>query len=172
MHRSFAKPDQDALDEILLDKMGEILALIEAIAAEDQDADIKLAQMLDGEPEHVRIAIVEKLRELVRERAAEKEQQLDKYLEAQKRVEIAHQRNVFMQWLVWLMSEETLRKIREVFAARPSIEAQVRNIGEELAARGVLTQRQLPDKRELGGLSANVAQSQGQGRNQDKGRGT
>ncbi len=96
------KPED--LDALLKDHMADILALLEAIANEEENCDIKLAEMLDGEPELVREAIVEKLRELLRARAAEKEKELDKYLEASRRQEIVRQRNIFMQWLAWIMS--------------------------------------------------------------------
>ena len=159
-----AKPPSD-LDSILRDKMDEILALMEAITADMPECDMKLAEMLEGEPDVVRLAIVQKLRELLRERAAEKEQELDKHLDAQKRVEVTRQRNLFMQWLTWIMSEETLRKIRMAFLASPVMERGVRNIGQDLANFGLQTQ--LADKRELGGLSANVAPAKGY----DKGKG-
>ena len=80
------KPNDD-IDTILRDKMAEIVKLIEAIANEEPDTDLKLAELLDGEVETVRIAIIDKLREMLKERAAEKEQLLDKHLEAQKRIE-------------------------------------------------------------------------------------
>ena len=158
--------------EILLkDKMEEILALIEAIAADVPDCDLKLAELLEGETEVARVAIVEKLRELLRARAEEKEQELDKHLEANKRVEVTRQRNRFLEWLSWIMSEETLRKIREAFLASPRMERQVENLGQQLANFGLQTQ--LADKRELGGLASNVGQGQGQGRGKggDQGRG-
>ena len=78
--------------------------------------------------------------------AAEKEQELDKHLDASKRVEVTRQRNRFMQWLSWIMSEETLRKLRSAFLASPSMERTVRNIGQDLANFGLQTQ--LTDKRD------------------------
>jgi hypothetical protein len=156
------------LDELLRDHMQDIIALIEAIAAGEADCDIKLAELLEGATEQVRIAIVEKLREMIRERAQEKEQELDKHLEAQKRVEVTRQRNMFMQWLTWIMSEETLRKLRMAFLARPALEGHVKDIGQDLANYGLQTQ--LADKRDLGGMAANVTQVQGQGKGADKGR--
>lgn len=170
MSRHHSEPDNGSIDVILRDKMEEIIELIEAIANGEPDTDIKLAELLEGEAEAVRIAIVDKLRDMIKERAAEKEQMLDQHLEAQKRLEVTRQRNIFVQWLSWLMSEETLRKIREVFTMRPGIEAQVKNIGEELAAKGVLTQMQIADKRDLGELHAGIAKQQGQGRDTGKGR--
>ena len=158
------------LDILLRDKMDEILALIEAIAADIPDCDLKLAELLEGETEVARIAIVEKLRELLRARAQEKEAELDKHLEASKRVEVTRQRNMFMQWLTWIMSEETLRKIREAFLASPRMERQVQDLGQSLANFGLQTQ--LADKRELGGMASNVGQGQGaqRGKGGDKGR--
>lgn len=157
-------------DAMLRDKMAEIEALVDAIAEGEPDCDLKLAELLEGEAELMRVAIVEKLREMIKQRDQEKEQELDKHLEAQRRVEINRQRNRFSQWLSWIMSEETLRKIREAFLAQPRLEAHVKNIGQNLAGRGI--QAGLTDKRDLGSLHANVRQSQGQNRDRggDKGR--
>lgn len=162
------RPSNADMDAILRDKQAEIEALIAAMEAGAQDCDLKLAELLEGESEVVRVAIVEKIREQLRERAAEKEAELDKHLEAQKRVEVTRQRNMFMQWLQWIMSEETLRKIRMAFLASPGLEKSVRNVGQDLANFGI--QVQLTDKRELGGMSANVAQAKGQGKGEEKGR--
>lgn len=162
------RPADADLDAILRDKQAEIEALIAAMADGAQDCDVKLAELLEGESEVVRISIVQKIRDELRERAAEKEAELDKHLAAQKRVEVTRQRNVFMQWLTWIMSEETLRKIRMAFLANPGVEKSVRNLGQDLANFGV--QAQLADKRELGGMSSNVGQSKGQGRGEEKGR--
>ena len=170
MHFLGQQKKPEDIDAILRDKMEEMRALIDAMAAEDDNCDVRLAQMLEGETEQVRIAIVEKIREMLRERAVEKDRELDQHLEAQKRQGAERQRNLFMQWLTWIMSEETLRKIRVAFMAAPWLESLVKNIGQELAAKGVLTQ--LTDKRELGGLSNNAPNiQQGQGRGGDKGRG-
>lgn len=155
------------IENVLRDKMPDIEKLIEAIAAGLADCDVLLAELLENESEQGRIAVVEKLRQMLKARAEEKEQELDKYLEAQRRVEVTRQRNRFVQWLSWIMSEETLRKIREAFLARPALESHVRNIGHDLASFGL--QVQLSDKRDLGGMSANVGQ--GKGRDQGKGEG-
>lgn len=167
MKKQLPATQSSDIEHLLRDKMDEILALIEAIASDMPDCDMKLAEMLEDEPEQVRVAIVEKLREMLRERAQEKEKELDKYLDAQKRVEVTRQRNMFMQWLAWIMSEETLRKIREAFLARPSMERNVRNLGQDLANFGLQTQ--LADKRELGELAANVSAAKGKGRDQGRG---
>lgn len=160
-----AKLKPEDYDALLKDKMGAIQALIDAIAAEQQDCDIMLAELLENENEQVRIAIVEKLRELLREKAEEKEKELDKYLEAQKRVEVQRQRNMFMQWLTWIMSEETLRKIREAFIARPGMERAVKNIGQDLANFGLQTD--IANRRDLGNIAQNIAPAKGH----DKGKG-
>ena len=84
---------------------------------------------------------------------------------------IEQQRGIFMQWLRWIMSEETLRKIRVMFSMQPGLERSVKSIGEELASKGVLNQIQLTDRRELGGLANNVPNlGQGQDKGTDKGR--
>jgi hypothetical protein len=164
--------DADAVARALEGHMDNIMELLEAIAAEVPDADMKLAELLEGEASsQVRVAIIEKLQALLRSMAADKEKELEKFMDAEKRVQVERQRSVFMQWLQWIMSEETLRKIREAFLARPGLELHVTGIGHELAAKGVLNQREPGDgKRALGELSANVA-AVAPGVGKDKGRG-
>ncbi|PZP86801.1 MAG: hypothetical protein DI582_01680 [Azospirillum brasilense] len=165
--------DADAVARRLEEHMDSIMQLLEAIAAEQPDADMKLAALLEGEAStQVRVAIIEKLQALLRSMAAEKEKELDKFIEAEKRIEVERQRNVFLQWLQWIMSEETLRKIREAFLASPAMQQRVLDIGHELAARGVLNQLTPSDgKKALGELSVNLPQvGQGQGKDQGKGR--
>ena len=169
-----SRMDADAVARALEGYMDSIMQLLEAIAAEDPEADMKLAALLEGEASsQVRVAIVEKLQALLRSMAAEKEQELEKFLDAERRQEVERQRNVFVQWLQWIMSEETLRKIREAFLARPGLERQITDIGHELAGRGVLNQLTPGDgKHALGELAASVPQvGQGQGKDAGKGRG-
>ena len=161
----------DEIASAVRGRMDEILALIEAMAAQEGGCDVRLAELLENESELVRVAIVEKLREMIRKRAADKEHELNQYVESSKRQVIAQQHGIFMRWLSWIMSEETLRKIRMLFAVQPGIEQSVKSIGEELAAKGVLNQIQLTDRRELGGLANNVPNlGQGQDKGGDKGR--
>lgn len=169
MHKLPTRRPEDAdLEAILRDKQAEIEALIQAMEQSEQDCDVRLAELLEGESEAVRISIVEHIREELRARAAEKEAELDQHLAAQKRLEVTRQRNLFLHWLQWIMSEETLRKIRLAFLAMPGLERVVRNVGQELANFGVQTQ--LADKRDLGGIAANVQQAKGQGKGEEKGR--
>lgn len=160
------RPANPDLDAILRDRMAEIEALIAAIEAEAPDCDLKLAELLEGEPEHVRIAIVEKLREMLRARAEEKERELDKMLEKEQRLRVERQRNLFRQWLQWMMSEETIRKMREAFLANAMLERFVRGVGRDMAGRG-MDNIQIGQKADLGALSQNVPDARGKGR--DKG---
>lgn len=164
--------DAETVNRILEGHMDSIMQLLEAMAAEVPDTDMMLAALLEGEHEQVRVAIIEKLRAMLRLLAAEKEKELEKFLDKEKRQEVERQRNIFLQWLEWVMSEETLRKIREAFLARPTLERQVTGIGHELAARGVLQPNQPnQDKRDLGELVATVPNlGEGQGKGADKGR--
>ena len=168
--------DRMSADEVaraLEGHMDSIMQLLEAIAAEQPDCDMKLAELLEGENEQVRIAIIEKLRALLRGLAAEKEKELDQFLDAEKRQQVERQRNIFMQWLSWIMSEETLRKIREAFLASPRMERQVLDIGQELANFGVQQKlrEQLQNKELLGGLAANAPSVKPEpGKGADKGR--
>ena len=155
---------------MLRDKMADIEALIAAIAAELPDCDLMLAALLEGEPEAVRIAIIKKLREMLKALADEKEKELDKHLEAQKRVHVEQQRNRFMQWLTWIMSEETIQKMREAFLANSMLERVVRGVGREMANRG-MGDIQPSDRRDLGGISHNAPAVAQRERDKDKGTG-
>lgn len=160
----------DERDKLLKDVMAEIEALIEAIASEQPDCDLKLAELLEGEPDVVRLAIIDKLREMLKARAEEKEKELDKFLAAEQRIRVERQRGLFKQWLQWMMSEETIRKMREAFLATPMLERVVRGVGQDMAKRG-MNDIQPGDKTTLGGLSTNVPNVAGQQRGRgDKGR--
>jgi hypothetical protein len=163
-------PATAEMEKILRDLEGELQELMASVAAGESDIDLKIAALVEGEPEHVRMAIVEKIRDMLRAREDEKSKELLQKLEAQKRQAVEQQRMNFRQWLLWVMSEDTLRKLRESFLARPMLEGQVKNIGEELARKGVLTQIQPHSKNDLGELSANVSQTQGRTRDTGKGR--
>ncbi|MFZ4126106.1 MAG: hypothetical protein ACOYJ2_08600 [Rickettsiales bacterium] len=166
-----------AIEDILRDKQEEIVELISQITAGENDVAVLLAQILDGEPEHVRIAIVEKLRDMLQERDEEKATELDKIIAQQKQLLQAQQKNVFQRWLMWVMSEETLRKIRESFMARPMTQHQVEHTGQDLAKKGVIgvnieqPQQGLEvSRRELGNLVANVSAALGQAKGKGQGR--
>jgi hypothetical protein len=135
--------------------MDSIMQLLEAMVAEEAGCDMKLAALLESEREQVRIAIIDKLRALLRGLAAEKEKELDQFLEPEKRAQVERQRNVIMQWLTWLMSEETLRKIREAFLASPPMERQLHDIGQALANFGVQQKlrEQMQDKKLVSALT-------------------
>lgn len=164
------KPSDDNLDEMLRDKMADIEALIAAITAELPDCDLMLAELLEGEPEAVRVAIIKKLREMLKALAEEKEKELDKHLEAQKRVHVEQQRNRFMQWLSWIMSEETIEKMRQAFLANSMLERVVRGVGREMAHRG-MGDIQPADRRNLGEMSHNAPVVAQRERDKDKGTG-
>jgi hypothetical protein len=168
--KKLPKPHADT-DAMLKGVMAEIEALIEAIAAEEQGCDLKLAALLEGKPEAQRKAIIEKIREMLKARATEKEKELDKHLAAQQRIEVERKRGMFMQWLQWMMSEETLEKMRQAFLAVPMLERAVRHVGRDMANKG-MHNIQMGDKRELGSLTQNVpdARAKGRERGDDKGR--
>lgn len=168
------------LEAILRDKQQEIHELFATITQGHNEIDIAvlLAEILEGEPEHVRIAIVEKIRDMLQERDEEKATALDKIIAQQKQLLQAQQKNIFARWLQWVMSEETLRKIRETFLARPMVERQVEHQGQELAKKGVIgvnveqpAQGLEVSRRELGNLVANVSAALAPGRGKGAGRG-
>jgi len=164
------KPSDADMDEMLRDKMADIEALIAAIAAELPDCDLKLAELLEGEPEAVRVAIIKKLREMLKALAEEKEKELDKHLEAQKRVNVEQQRNRFMEWLSWIRSEETIQKRRDAFLANSLLERVVRGVGREMAHKG-MNDIQPADRRDLGAISHNAPVVAQRERDKDKGTG-
>ena len=173
MARSHHHQDTDAIEDILREKAEEIQELIAAIEAGAKDIDLLLAELLEGEPEAVRAVIVEKLRERMQTLEEEQKRELEELLAAQKQQALAQKHGLFRRWLMWVMSEETLRRIRTAFLAQPILETQVKTAGEELARRGVIgiTGGITVDRRELGQLNANISASQGQGKDQGKGRG-
>lgn len=163
------RPTNDDMDAMLRDKMAEIEALIAAIEEGAADCDLMLAELLENESERMRVAIVEKLREMLRARAEEKERELDKMLEREQRQKIEQQRGMFLQWLQWMMSEETIRKMREAFLATPIMERLVRGIGHQMANKG-MKDIQPGDKRALGELGANVPDVRGRDKGKGQGR--
>jgi hypothetical protein len=163
------RPGDSDLDAILRDRMDEIVALIDAVANEEPDCDLKLAELLEDEVESVRKIIIEKIRDILRERMAEKDQELNKGLAAEQRIKAERQRGMFLQWLQWMMSEETLEKMRQAFLARPMLERAVRGVGRDMANKG-MHNIQLADKRELGALSQHLPDARGKDRDKDKGR--
>ena len=166
---SYLPPDED-LDELLRDFQSDIEALVEAILSGEQDVDLRLAELVEGAQSQQRIAIVEKLRAMVRERSAEKAEALDKALEAQKLLEHHQKTQLMERWLAYFMSQETLRKIRESLMANPGMKKQIEDAGQELARTGVLQkQAQMANKQELGELAANVQQGKDSGRGQGRG---
>lgn len=164
------KPSDADTDAMLRDKMAEIEALVDAISADLPDCDLKLAELLEGEPEAVRVAIIKKLRDMLKALAEEKEKELDKHLEAQKRVNVEQQRNRFRQWLSWIMSEETIQKMRDAFLANSMLERMVRGVGREMAHKG-MSDIQPTDRRDLGALSHNAPAAAQRERDKDKGTG-
>lgn len=155
-------------DAMLKSVMAEIEALIEAIASEAPDCDLMLAALLEDKPEAVRHAIIKKLREMLKVRAEEKEKELDQFLATEQRIEVERKRGRFIQWLQWMMSEETIAKMRDAFLAVPMLERAVRHVGREMAGHG-MNDIQLTNRNELGALSNNAPHVQ-PGR--DKGKGT
>jgi hypothetical protein len=161
--------DED-IGALLKDRMGEIEALLAAIVAEEPDCDLKLAELLEGETEIVRMAILEKLRERLKALADEKERELGQAKQVEKKVEVERKRGMFMQWLAWIMSEETIAKMRDAFLANSMLERIVRGVGHDMAGKG-MTDIQPTDKRDLGALSQNVPNVVGRDRDKDKGTG-
>lgn len=153
MSKPSTKPED--IDLLLKDKMAEIEALVEAIAAEEPDCDLKFADLLSGEPEAMRISIIEKLRQLLKAKSDEKEMELNAFIEAEKRLKIERQRSLFRQWLQWMIAEEKLERMREAFLAVPLMERLVRNVGRDMNVRG-MKDIQVSDKNQLGELSNNA----------------
>lgn len=166
---SYLPPDVDP-QVLLKDYQQEIDTLVEAVLA-GEEIDVRLAELVENCSQQERIAIVEKLRQMVRERSEEKAKALDQALQEQKMLEHHQKKQVMQQWLAYFMSQETLRKIRESFMANPAMQKEVEHVGQDLARKGVLQNMQQGNKQDLGGLSANVQQTKDAGRGQGPGRG-
>lgn len=164
------KLSAEDVDEMLKDKMSGIEALLAAIVAEEPDCDLKLAELLEGETEVMRLAIIEKLRERLKALADEKERELGQAKLVEKKVEVERKRSMFMQWLTWIMSEETIAKMREAFLAKAGLERAVRGVGHAMAAKG-MSDIQPAQRQDLGALTNNVPNVVGRERDKDKGTG-
>lgn len=146
-------------ERLLRDKQQEIAEVMAAIAAQEPDIDLKIAAIVEGESEDVKLSIVAHIRDMLRAREEEqaREASLTHNVEA-KRVMEAERKSLRM-WLTWLMSESTLKKLK-LAALIPLLQRQgVRDIGAELAAKGVTLNPSVTDKRELGQLSQMVTQA-------------
>lgn len=166
-----SKPKPEDYERILEQYEGQIAELIAALIAGEPDVDLKLAAMLEGVPEQVRIAIVEKMRAMVNERHEEKSQKLEAFLHQQRTLLRQQKHQLMHNWLAYFMSQETLRKIRESFMAMPGLEHQVKNIGQDLAKTGVLQNIQHQQKQDLGAISTTIQNPNRQtGKDQGKGR--
>mgnify|MGYP003386789355 CR=1 FL=1 len=139
-----ARMSADDVARALEGHMDSIMQLLEAMAADAPGCDMTLAALLEGEHEQVRNAIIDKLRALLRGLVAEKEKELDAFLEPETRIKVERERNILMQWLSWMLSEDMLRKIRDAFLASPPMERQLHDIGQALANFGV--QQKLRDQ--------------------------
>ncbi len=139
----------DDVGRALEGHMDSIMQLLEAMAADQPGCDMTLAALLEGEHEQVRNAIIDKLRALLRGLVAEKEKELDAFLEPEKREKVERERSILMQWLTWVLSEDMLRKLRDAFLASPPMERQLHDIGQALANFGVQQKlrEQMQDKK-------------------------
>lgn len=147
------------VDAILRDKQEELQALMAAIASEEPDIDLKIASIVEGESEEVKLGIVEHVRDMLRQREEEEARAAGlAQTDEQKRVHEA-ERKSFRQWLVWLMCETTLKKLR-LAALIPMLRQQgVKDIGQELAAKGVTLSLSATNRKELGQLSVLTQQA-------------
>ena len=147
------------MEALLREHMADIEAIVEAVLAGTDNTDLLISEAVEGQQELVRIAIVEKIRQAVRERSEEKAKALDEALSEQKLLEHHRQKRVMSEMLAYFMSQETLRKIKEAMLASPNLKREIENAGQDLAKKGVLQQMQQDHTKELGGLSANVQQT-------------
>lgn len=173
-HKKGRKGNSDTTesDHLWRDKEQELNELMAAVAASEPDIDLKIISIIEGEPEHKRVALLEKIRDMLREREAEKTREMEHAHGNERKKVVEAQRMSFRQWLAWVMSEDSLKRIRESFLARPILEMQIKSIGEELARKGVLAQQlQVMDKNQLGELSVTLAKQQAAQKTKDVGAG-
>lgn len=162
--------EQNDVERIVRDKHQELADLMQAIAAEEPDIDLKIAAIVDGESEAVKLSIVEHIREMLRERESEHAKAMQQVVDEQAKQAMEAERKSLKQWLVWMMSETTLKKLR-LAALLPLLQRQgVRDIGQELAERGVTMNPSVTDKRELGQLSQMLTQAKDKEKDVGRGR--
>lgn len=158
------------IERILRDKQQEFAALMQAIAEQEPDIDLKIASLVEGESEDVKLGIVEHVREMVREREEQKARDAGLARSAEQKRAMEEERTVFKRFLIWLMSETTLKKIK-LAALIPILQRQgVKDIGAELAAKGVTLNPSLTNRKELGQLSALTQQAKDKERDSGRGR--
>lgn len=154
------------VDAILRDKQQELEALMEAIAADEPDIDLKIAQIVEGESEEVKLGIVAHVRDMLRQREQEEAQAAElAQTEEQKRLHEA-ERRTFRQWLAWLMHDATLKKLRLAMLLPLLRQQGVKDIGKALIEQGVTLSVAATNRRELGRLAslAQQAKEREQGR--------
>lgn len=162
--------DSSDIEHILRDKHQELAALMQSIAAQEPDIDLKIASLVEGESEAVKLSIVQHIRDQLRAREDEQAKAMQHAMDAEQKQVMEAERKSLRRWLVWLMSETTLKKLR-LAALIPLLREQgVKDIGQALAERGVTLNPSATNRRELGQLSQAIAQAKepekdGRGRN-------
>lgn len=155
------------VEKLLRDKQEELQALLQAVADEDPDIDLTIASIVEGESEEVKLGIIAHVREMVRQREEQKAREQGLAQSAEEKRMIEQERTVFKRFLIWLMSEATLKKLK-LAALIPMLQRQgVKDIGQELAAKGVTMSMAKANAKELGTLSS-LAQ---QAKDKETGRG-
>ncbi|MCI5048775.1 MAG: MICOS complex subunit MIC60 [Rickettsiales bacterium] len=149
---------EDVIDELVL-----------ALMNGEEDVDLRLAELVEDEQELVRIAIVEKMREKLQAQDESKAKELDQIVEQQKLLEKQRKHQNMQQWLAYVMSQDTLRKIREALLHTPGLAQQLQHIGQDLAKKGVFFNMNPNGKKDIGELSASVQHQQDQRRKAGKG---
>lgn len=147
----------------------QIADMVAALMNGDSAIDIKMAELMEGQPQHVRSAMIEKLREQLAQRDEQKAKALDVMIEQQRTQ--AQQQKMSQHWLAYFMSQETLRKIRESFMGSPGLKAQVEALGQELARKGVIGNMQMNQKQDLGELSSTILYNRNRETGKDTGKG-
>lgn len=138
-------------------------------AAEGQeDVDLKLAQLLEGVPDSVRMEMMRRFRQIADELLVEKEgkeQALTPQQETLQRIEKERDQAILALWL----SEKTKEKLRRIFMTNPRIMEQLMDIGEKLRREGVFVTMEKQQK--TGELTAQqLAQNFQKEKDQGKGR--
>jgi hypothetical protein len=159
---------EDDIAAILHGKQDELAQLLAAIVAGAENIDVLIVQMLQSAPAQARELILQKVKEAMQAREEEKTRKIEQAKEIEKKQTLERQRRSFRQWLSWIIAEDTLARLKETFMMQPILEMKVKNIGAELARKGVLTGINPANRNDLGNLSASVQQQKDAGQQKER----
>lgn len=155
--------------EVLRDYEEEIHAMLVAFLKEEPDVDLRLAQLVEGKPEHLRAAIVNKLRHQIQEQKAEKATKLEQLIEEQAEKAKQVSKKSMNRWVAYFISQRTRRRIKEMVMHTPALALQLTRIGKDMSREGVSYDHRIGLERDIGTFSAQVNHQQQRSQETEKG---